>query len=134
MWLPELAIVSTMRILLVEDDTMIGSAVQGALKDAGYAADWVRTGPAALATLRAQHCDMVLLSLGLPGTDGMDLLRSLRGGGNDVPVLIITARDALEARLRGLDGGADDYLVKPFEIAELLARKRAVTRRRARAS
>jgi two-component system OmpR family response regulator len=134
MCLAELAIVATMRILLVEDDTMIGSAVQGALKDAGYAADWVRTGPAALATLRAQHCDMVLLDLGLPGADGMEVLRSLRSAGNDVPVLIITARDALEARLRGLDGGADDYLLKPFEIAELLARMRAVMRRRAGAA
>lgn len=120
-----------MRVLLVEDDTMIGDAIQGALKDAAYAVDWVRDGPGALAALRAQHYDLVLLDLGLPGRDGLDVLDGLRAGGNPVPVLIITARDGLDDRLRGLDGGADDYLLKPFAIAELLARMRAVLRRRA---
>lgn len=120
-----------MRILLVEDDAMIGGAVQVALKDAGYAADWVRTGPAALGALDGQHYDLLLLDLGLPGVDGMEVLRTLRAGGDQIPVLIMTARDALEERLRGLDGGADDYVIKPFEMAELLARMRAVLRRRA---
>ncbi|MCX7079059.1 MAG: response regulator transcription factor [Pseudomonas sp.] len=101
-----------MRILLVEDDPMIGDAIQGALKDASYAADWVRDGLTALTALDAQHYDLVLLDLGLP------------------PLLIITARDSLDDRLRGLDGGADDYLLKPFEMAELLARMRAVLRRK----
>ena len=119
-----------MRVLLVEDDPMIGDAVQGALKDASHAADWVRNGQTALATLACQHYDLVLLDLGLPGKDGQDVLAALRAKGNAVPVLIITARDGLDERLRGLDGGADDYLLKPFEMAELLARMRAVLRRK----
>lgn len=120
-----------MRVLLVEDDTMIGEAVQGALRDAAYAVDWVRDGPSASASLRAQPYDIVLLDLGLPGRDGLEVLRGIRAGGNTVPVLIITARDGLEDRLRGLDGGADDYVLKPFEMAELLARMRVALRRRA---
>jgi len=120
-----------MRVLLVEDDVMIGEAVQGALKDAAYAVDWVRDGPGAPAALRAQHYDFVLLDLGLPGRDGLDVLHGIRAGGSQVPVLIITARDGLDDRLRGLDGGADDYVLKPFAMAELLARMRAVVRRRA---
>ncbi|MGM9490894.1 response regulator [Ideonella sp. YS5] len=123
-----------MRILLVEDDAMIGSAIQGALRDAGYAADWVSDGGAAQAALASQHWDLLLLDLGLPGADGIDLLRSLRARGHTLPVLIITARDALEDRLLGLDSGADDYLLKPFEMAELLARMRAVMRRQAGAA
>ncbi|CAM5784454.1 response regulator transcription factor [Ottowia pentelensis] len=119
-----------MRVLLVEDDLMIGEAVQGSLKDASYAADWVKNGQTALATLAAQHYDLVLLDLGLPGKDGLAVLQALRARGNPVPVLIITARDGLHDRLRGLDGGADDYVLKPFEMAELLARMRAVLRRR----
>ncbi|GEM_PF-2886763 len=119
-----------MRVLLVEDDPMIGDAVQGALKDASHAADWVRNGQTALATLACQHYDLVLLDLGLPGKDGQDVLAALRAKGNAVPVLIITARDGLDERLRGLDGGADDYLLKPFEMAEPLARMRAVLRRK----
>lgn len=119
-----------MRVLLVEDDPMIGDAVQGALKDASHAADWVRNGQTALTTLACQHYDLVLLDLGLPGKDGQDVLAALRAKGNAVPVLIITARDGLDERLRGLDGGADDYLLKPFEMAELLARMRAVLRRK----
>lgn len=119
-----------MRILLVEDDPMIGDAIQGALKDASYAADWVRDGLTALTALDAQHYDLVLLDLGLPGKDGLEVLNSIRGRNNGVPLLIITARDSLDDRLRGLDGGADDYLLKPFEMAELLARMRAVLRRK----
>ncbi|MBS0391040.1 MAG: response regulator [Proteobacteria bacterium] len=119
-----------MRVLLVEDDTMLGAALQGALQDAAYAADWVRSGTQALAALAAQHYDLVLLDLGLPGMDGMQVLARLRDAGNAVPLLILTARDALDERLRGLDGGADDYLTKPFEMVELLARMRAVLRRK----
>jgi two-component system OmpR family response regulator len=119
-----------MRVLLVEDDLMIGAAVQGALKDASYAADWVRNGQAAISTLACQHYDVVLLDLGLPGKDGLDVLSSIRRHDNPVPVLIITARDRLDDRVRGLDGGADDYVLKPFEMAELLARMRAVLRRK----
>ncbi len=119
-----------MRVLLVEDDAMIGEAVHGALKDASHAADWVGSGPLALSALAGQHYDLVLLDLGLPGRDGLDVLRSIRAGGNPVPLLIITARDGLDDRLRGLDGGADDYLLKPFEMAELMARMRAVLRRK----
>lgn len=119
-----------MRILLVEDDTMIGEAIEGALKDAGYAVDWVNNGLTALAALAAQAYDQVLLDLGLPGRDGLGVLESIRAQDNPVPLLIITARNSLDDRLRGLDGGADDYLLKPFEMAELLARMRAVMRRK----
>jgi two-component system OmpR family response regulator len=119
-----------MRILLVEDDLMIGEATQGALNDASYATDWVKNGLTALATLDTQHYDLVLLDLGLPGKDGLDVLDSIRARNNPVPLLIITARDDLGDRLRGLDGGADDYLLKPFDMAELLARIRAVLRRK----
>jgi two-component system OmpR family response regulator len=119
-----------MRVLLVEDDLMIGEVVQGALKDAAYAADWVKNGQTAITTLACQHYDVMLLDLGLPGKDGLDVLSSIRNQGNPVPVLIITARDRLDDRLRGLDGGADDYVLKPFEMAELLARMRAVLRRK----
>ena len=119
-----------MRVLLVEDDAMIGEAIQGALKDASYAADWVKNGQTALTTLGCQRYDLVLLDLGLPGKDGLAVLSSIRSKGNPVPLLIITARDGLDDRLRGLDGGADDYVLKPFEMAELLARMRAVLRRK----
>ncbi len=119
-----------MRVLLVEDDTMIGEAISGALKDASYAVDWVKNGKIALETVFRQHYDIVLLDLGLPGKDGLEVLKTIRAKGNALPLLIITARDALEARLCGLDGGADDYVLKPFEMAELLARMRAVQRRK----
>ena len=119
-----------MRILLIEDDAMIGEAIQGALKDATYAADWVKNGQTALTTLGCQHYDLVLLDLGLPGKDGLEVLAGIRAKDNPIPLLIITARDGLDDRLRGLDGGADDYLLKPFEMAELLARMRAVLRRK----
>ncbi|MCP8467658.1 response regulator transcription factor [Pseudomonas sp. ZM23] len=119
-----------MRILLVEDDPMIGEAIEGALKDAGYAVDWVNDGLMALSALGTHAYDQVLLDLGLPRKDGLGVLETLRGRDNPVPLLIITARDSLDDRLRGLDGGADDYLLKPFEMAELLARMRAVMRRK----
>lgn len=119
-----------MRVLLVEDDRMIGEAVEQSLKDATYAVDWVRDGETALATLDAQVYELVLLDLGLPKKDGFDVLRTLRSRNNPTPLLVLTARDSVEDRIRGLDLGADDYLVKPFEIGELLARMRAVTRRR----
>lgn len=119
-----------MRVLLVEDDPMIGQAIQAALRDESYAVDWVRNGQRALDALATQHYDVVLLDLGLPGKDGMAVLQALRGRQNPVPVLIITARDGLEDRIKGLDGGADDYVLKPFEMSELLARMRAVLRRK----
>ena len=119
-----------MRVLLVEDDSMIGDAIQGALKDASYAVDWVKDGQAALTALDGQHYDLVLLDLGLPGKGGMEVLASIRAQDNPIPLLIITARDTLDDRLRGLDGGADDYMLKPFQMAELLARMRAVLRRK----
>ena len=120
-----------MRILLIEDDPMIGDAIQHALSDASYAADWVKNGVTGLAALDTHPYDLVLLDLGLPGKDGLEVLRSIRARNNPVPLLIITARDSLDDRLRGLDGGADDYLLKPFDISELLARMRAVLRRKA---
>lgn len=119
-----------MRILLIEDDPMIGEAIQGALKDASYAADWVKNGQSALTSLGCQRYDLVLLDLGLPGKDGLEVLADIRKMDNPIPLLIITARDGLDDRLRGLDGGADDYVLKPFEMAELLARMRAVLRRK----
>ncbi len=121
--------VKPMRVLLVEDDRMIGEAVEQSLKDAAYAVDWVRDGQTALTTIESQAYGVVLLDLGLPRKDGLEVLRSIRARGALVPVLIITARDALEDRIHGLDGGADDYVLKPFEMAELLARMRAVVRR-----
>jgi two-component system OmpR family response regulator len=119
-----------MRVLLVEDDQMIGAAVSQALRDAAYAVDWVRAGDIALESLETQEYGVVLLDLGLPGKDGTQVLRALRAGHNQVPVLIVTARDAVEERVGGLDSGADDYVLKPFEMAELLARMRAVIRRK----
>jgi two-component system OmpR family response regulator len=118
-----------MRVLLVEDDYMIGNVVQQALRDASYGVDWVVDGDAALHSLACLPYEMVLLDLGLPKKDGMSVLRAIRSGGARIPVLLLTARDATEDRVAGLDGGADDYLVKPFQLSELLARMRAVTRR-----
>ncbi len=118
-----------MRILLVEDDPMIGEAVSIALKDAAYAVDWVRDGAAAGTALEHREHQAVLLDLGLPKRDGLEVLRRLRRAGNAIPVIVITARDGVEDRIQGLDLGADDYLVKPFDVNELLARLRAVMRR-----
>ncbi len=119
-----------MRILLIEDDLMIGAAVSVALKDAAYAVDWVKDGITAGSVLKSGEHQAVLLDLGLPGRDGLEVLRQLRQSGNPLPVIIITARDGVEDRIRGLDYGADDYLVKPFDVNELLARIRAVVRRK----
>ncbi|MDZ5449426.1 response regulator transcription factor [Labrys sp. ZIDIC5] len=119
-----------MRILLIEDDPMIGKALLQALGDAGMAVDWVRDGPDGEAALRQHGYSVVLLDNGLPGKSGFELLRDLRRAGDTTPVLIITARDDLDHRVDGLDLGADDYIVKPFEMRELQARIRAVLRRR----
>ena len=120
-----------MRILLVEDDRMIGAAVVQALQDAAYAVDWATDGQMALDTLATHEHEMLLLDLGLPKRDGLDVLRQIRLRKDAIPVLILTARDGVESRIAGLDLGADDYLVKPFDIEELLARMRAVLRRHA---
>ncbi|MDB5519120.1 MAG: two component transcriptional regulator, winged helix family, partial [Tardiphaga sp.] len=119
-----------MRVLLVEDDRMVGAAVVQALKDAAYAVDWVTDGQTAIEATKAEAYDVALLDLGLPETDGQHVLREIRRAGGQLPVIIVTARDGIDDRIDGLDLGADDYLVKPFEIRELLARMRAVLRRR----
>lgn len=120
-----------MRILLVEDDEKIGAAISEALQDAGLASDWVKDGNAALASIEAGAFELILLDLGLPKQDGISVIKQLRLKKNSVPVIMITARDSVEDRILGLDYGADDYLVKPFKIAELMARIRAVVRRHA---
>ncbi len=120
-----------MRVLLVEDDEMIGDSLRAALRRQGFAADWVRDGHAADATLASERFDAVLLDLGLPGRGGVEVLRALRGRGDVTPVVVLTARDAVADKVAALDAGADDYLVKPFELDELLARLRAVGRRAA---
>jgi two-component system OmpR family response regulator len=118
-----------MRILLVEDDSLIGRAVEQALQDAALAVDWVQDGDTALSAIETEEYSLVLLDLGLPKKDGYEVLRLLRQNKHTVPVIIITARDAVDDRIKGLDYGADDYLVKPFSIDELQARIRAVIRR-----
>jgi two-component system OmpR family response regulator/two-component system response regulator QseB len=118
------------RLLLVEDDPMIGESIVDGLRGENYAVDWVRDGRDAELALGGVAYDLMLLDLGLPGKQGMDVLRSARTRGDDLPVLIITARDGTPARVEGLDAGADDYLVKPFDLDELLARIRALLRRR----
>ena len=118
-----------MRLLLVEDDSMIGESMLDLLRAEQYAVDWVRDGDAADTALRTQDYDLVLLDLGLPRQDGLSVLRRLRARRSRVPVLIATARDALAQRVEGLDAGADDYVVKPYEMDELLARIRALLRR-----
>lgn len=118
-----------MRVLVVEDDRMVGAAVVQALKDAAYAVDWVTDGMAAIEAAETEQYDVALLDLGLPVTDGRDVLRQLRSKGRRLPVIIVTARDGVDDRIDGLDLGADDYLVKPFEVRELLARMRAILRR-----
>jgi len=120
-----------MRVLLAEDDRMIGEAVVNALKDASYAVDWVRDGDAAGEALAVHIYDVILLDLGLPNRDGLAVLRCCRSKGDAAPVVIITARDAVDDRIVGLDAGADDYVIKPFDMGELLARMRAVIRRKA---
>lgn len=123
-----------MRTLIVEDDIDIGQSLLRALKDAGYSVDWIRDGASAKTAILDNAYSIVLLDLGLPGTDGFDVLSSVRNRGCTTPVLIVTARDDIDARIQGLDIGADDYLLKPFDTAELLARIRAVMRRHAGAA
>ena len=118
-----------MRILLVEDDRMLGDGVQAGLGAAGFTVDWVRDGEAALAALAGEGFAAVLLDLGLPRRDGLSVLASLRSAGNAVPVMILTARDQISDKVRGLDLGADDYMVKPFDLDELASRLRALVRR-----
>ena len=118
-----------MRLLLVEDDKMIGEVVLDLLRAEGYAADWVKDGTMADTAVQSQNYDLVLLDLGLPGKDGLEVLKSLRVRKNRVPVLIATARDTIEQRIAGLDAGADDYVLKPYDSEELLARIRALLRR-----
>ncbi|QPF75749.1 response regulator transcription factor [Roseateles sp. DAIF2] len=121
-----------MRVCLVEDDLALGRALQAALQESGHEVVWVRLSADARAWVQDEPFDALVLDLGLPDGDGLDLLRRLRAHGKQVPILVITARDGVEDRLNGLDMGADDYLVKPFVIPELLARLRAVTRRAGR--
>jgi DNA-binding response OmpR family regulator len=120
-----------MRILVVEDDALLGDALQAGLREAGYAVDWLRDGAAAEAALAAEEFAAIVLDLGLPRLAGLELLRRLRARGVRTPVIVLTARDAVDDRVRGLDLGADDYVVKPVALAELDARVRAVTRRAA---
>ncbi|WP_305075790.1 response regulator [Propionivibrio sp.] len=118
-----------MRLLLVEDDPMIGASVQRGLKQEGYSVDWVRDGAAAEGALADGVHELILLDLGLPRKSGLELLAALRRRGVATPVLVITARDSVADRVKGLDAGADDYLVKPFDLDELSARVRALLRR-----
>ena len=119
-----------MRVLLVEDDPMIGEEMQRALKKESYAVDWVKDGAAALSSLALQDYGFVLLDLGLPKKDGLLVLKELREKNPVLPVIIVSARDALDERILGLDQGADDYVLKPFAMSELLARLRATLRRK----
>jgi two-component system response regulator QseB len=118
-----------MRILLAEDDPMIGAGIRQGLRQDGFAVDWVRDGNAATLALAENVHDLVVLDLGLPRRDGLEVLQSMRRRGDTRPVLILTARDAGGDRVGGLDAGADDYMVKPFELSELAARVRALLRR-----
>ena len=118
-----------MRLLIVEDDPALGEGICNGLRQEGYTIDWLQDGMSALHALQQETFDLVVLDLGLPRLDGIEVLRRLRAGGDAVPVLILTARDATDDRIAGLDVGADDYLVKPFGVPELLARIRAQLRR-----
>lgn len=118
-----------MRVLLVEDDLMIGDIFSEALTDNAYTVDWVKDGSQALLALKTESYDIILLDLGLPKVDGMEVLTTLRQSKMDTPVLILTARDDVQARIKGLDAGADDYVIKPFDLGEVLARMRVLIRR-----
>ncbi|MBS0968927.1 two-component system response regulator QseB [Chimaeribacter arupi] len=119
-----------MRILLIEDDRLIGDGIRAGLGKLGFSLDWFTDGPTGRDALRAAPYDAVILDLSLPGLDGMALLREWRAAGQDTPVLILTARDALDQRVAGLQAGADDYLCKPFALVEVAARLQALIRRR----
>lgn len=118
-----------MRILLVEDDALLGDALAAGLRQAGFPIDWVRDGVAAQLALEAENFSAIVLDLGLPRLSGLEVLHRTRAAGNRVPILILTARDGVEDRVKGLDGGADDYVVKPVDLGELAARIRALVRR-----
>jgi len=118
-----------MRVLVVEDDLMIGESLSEALQDEAYTVDWVKDGRQAILTLKVQPYDIILLDLGLPEVDGMGVLNAIRDAKIETPVLILTARDQLKDRIAGLDSGADDYVVKPFELGEVFARMRVLIRR-----
>lgn len=118
-----------MRLLLVEDDVMIGETVLDVLRAEHFAVDWVKDGAMADTAMRSQHYDLILLDLGLPKRDGLDVLKSLRQRKDATPVIVVTARDAVADRIAGLDAGADDYVLKPYDLDELLARIRALIRR-----
>lgn len=118
-----------MRVLLVEDDPSLGSGLQTALKPEGYTVDWLTDGIQALHALETESFDLVILDLGLPRLDGLSVLKQARAQGRSLPVLVLTARDAIQDRIDGLDSGADDYLIKPFDTTELKARIRALLRR-----
>lgn len=118
-----------MRLLLVEDDVMVASGIKLGLTDAGYAVDWVGSAERALEVTESEAFDIAVIDIGLPQMDGLALTQALRKTGHTMPVLMLTARDALQDRVQGLDRGADDYMVKPFELPELLARLRALLRR-----
>ena len=118
-----------MRVLVVEDDLMIGESLSEALQDEAYTVDWVKDGRQAILTLKVQPYDIILLDLGLPEVDGMGVLTAIRDAKIETPVLILTARDQLKDRIAGLDSGADDYVVKPFELGEVFARMRVLIRR-----
>jgi len=118
-----------MRLLLVEDDRLLGDGISAGLKQEGYTVDWLTDGEAAEAALKTEHYDLMVLDLGLPRRGGLEVLKELRGRGDTLPVLILTARDTVAERVAGLDAGADDYLVKPFDLDELAARLRALQRR-----
>lgn len=118
-----------MRILVIEDDALLGDAIQAGLKQAGYAVDWMKDGITADQALGTEPYAAAILDLGLPRMSGFEVLRRLRGRGTPLPVLILTALDSVEDRIKGLDAGADDYLVKPFDMGELTARLRALIRR-----
>jgi DNA-binding response OmpR family regulator len=118
-----------MRVLLVEDDRMIAQGLRTALRQDGYTVDWTADGKGATAALHASQFDLVLLDLGLPERDGIEVLREYRQRGDATPVIILTARDEVQDRIAGLDAGADDYIVKPFDLEEVMARMRSVLRR-----
>jgi two-component system response regulator QseB len=120
-----------MRLLLIEDDVALGEGILQALSREGYTVDWVKDGASALHALLSEGFDLAILDLGLPKLDGLTVLKRLRESGSALPVLILTARDATEDRIAGLDAGADDYLIKPFDLSELKARLRALLRRSA---